>query len=194
MLCLFRLGIITASATSKANTTRSMTVDGQSEPKPQTRSWLLPIGCGCFGCLGIVGIAIVFGASGFISVVQELVKSTGTYQTYQIAAERVKTDSNVIQILGDPVSSGWLSKSQEFTEAGIGRTCLRFAITGSQTSGSVYVETQLEQGSWQFHQLMVSINGQPDPIALITPPQNQPQSLCPDFERKDSEEIPATQI
>jgi hypothetical protein len=171
-----------------------MTANGQSEWKPQKRSRLLPIGCGCLGCLGMVGIAIVFGATGFISVVQGLVKSTGTYQTYQIAAERVKTDPNVIRILGDPVSSGWLSKSQEFIEAGVGRTCLRFAITGSQTSGSVYAETQLEQESWQFHQLRVNINGQPDPIALVTPPQNQPQSLCPDFDRDDSEEIPATQI
>ncbi|WP_416671654.1 hypothetical protein [Egbenema bharatensis] len=57
-----------------------------------------------------------------------------------------------------------------------------------------YAETRFEQGSWQFHQLIVSVNGQPNPIALITPAPNQPQPLCPDFDRDDSREIPATPI
>ncbi|WP_416670257.1 cytochrome c oxidase assembly factor Coa1 family protein [Egbenema bharatensis] len=180
---------------SKASlTTESMTVNGQSEQKPQTRSWLLPIGLSCLGCLGMVGIAIFLGAAGFVSVLQGLIKSTGTYQTYQIAAERVKTDDAVSQTLGDPVSTGWLSKSREFSEGETRRTCIRFSVTGSQTSGSVYAETQFEQGSWQFHQLIVSVNGQPNPIALITPAPNQPPFLCPDFDRDDSREIPATQV
>jgi hypothetical protein len=171
-----------------------MTPDNHNEQKPQTRSWLLPIGLSCLGCLGIVGIALFLGAASFVSVLQGLIKSTGTYQTYQLAAERVKTDDAVSQILGDPVSTGWLSKGKEFSEGGTGSTCIRFSVTGSKTSGSVYAEAQLDQGSWQFHQLIINVNGQPDPIALITPPTNQPQPLCPDFDQDDSREIPATQI
>lgn len=157
-----------------------MTADRQSN-SGQNKLWIIPLGCGC-GCLTLVVAVVLFGIGGIASLFTGMVKSTGSYQTYQMASERIKTDPAVIAALGEPISPGWISRTTSQEDAAGGTTCLRFSVTGSRSSGTAYVETERQAGAWNYYQFNVSVNGQSEPIVLIAPPVNRPASLCPDFD------------
>jgi Cytochrome oxidase complex assembly protein 1 len=167
-----------------------MTTDQQppsQAPSGSNRLWLIPLGCGC-GCLSLVVGTVLLGIGGISSLFIGMVKSTGAYQTYQIASERVKTDPVVIAALGEPISPGWISQAKSEEEGSTGKTCLRFSLNGARASGTAYVEAEKEAGAWIYYQFVVSVNGQTQPLVLVKPPANRPPSLCPDF---DAETAPS---
>jgi hypothetical protein len=127
----------------------------------------------------------VFGLFGLGNTVRRVYQSTGTYQVYQIASEAVETSDEAIAALGDPVEAGWTSQSEEFYGANErGQVCMRFTVSGRDRSGSAYTEAQSVQGAWQLHQLILSVNGEPDPVAIV-PLEAEAQPLCPDFDAPD---------
>jgi len=163
--------------------------EGSDRPSPNR--WLIPtllIGC---GCVGLPLLLIVFGVLGVGNTLLRLYRSTGSYQVYQLASETVETDPEVIAALGEPVEAGWASRTEETYETSeSGQVCMRFSVAGGDRSGSAYVEANSREGAWQLHQLVVSVNGEPDPVAVVPLPAEEP-SLCPDFDSPDSFETPA---
>lgn len=157
-----------------------MTTDNRPNSE-QSKLWLIPLGCGC-GCLTLVVAVVLFGIGGIASLFTGVVKSSGAYQTYQIASEQVKTDAAVQSALGQPISPGWIDKVISNENETGGHTCLRFSINGSRTSGTAYVEAEKEAGAWNYYQFVVRVNGQSQPIVLVAPPADRPPSLCPDFD------------
>lgn len=165
--------------------------DGASErDRPARNRWVLPtllIGC---GCIGLPILLVVFGVLGVSNTLVRLYRSTGSYQVYQLAAETVETDDAVIAALGEPVETGWTSRVKETYETSeSGQVCLRFSVTGSDRSGSAYVEATSTAGAWQLHQLVVSVNGESPPVA-VEPLTAEAEPLCPDFDDPDSFDAP----
>lgn len=163
---------------------------GGTGDRPPRHRWVLPavlIGC---GCIGLPILLVVFGVLGVSNTLLRLYRSTGSYQVYQLAAETLETDEAVVAALGEPVETGWTSRVQETYETSeAGQVCMRFSVTGSDRSGSAYVEATSTEGTWQLHQLMVRVNGEPSPVA-VEPLTAEEQPLCPDFDDPDSFDAP----
>lgn len=157
------------------------------DPSDNTNQWVIPIvAVGC-GCIGLPLLAIALGLFGIGNMARRLYQSTGTYQVYQLASEAVQTNATVIETLGSPVETGWTSKSREFYEANdTGKVCMRFNVTGDDSSGSAYAEAQNIAGAWQLHQLVVMVNGQPEPLTVV-PLEPEETPLCPGFDDPDSD-------
>lgn len=155
------------------------------EPR-RNNAWILPVGCAGCGCLLVPLVLLGIGATGLISLTGSLIKSTGAYQTYQLAAEQVEASPQVAAALGTPVSAGWTSKVTSHEDGTSGKACLRFSVSGANRSGSAYAEGERRGGSWHLHQLVVQPNGGDRPLTLVELPPNNPQPLCPDF---DTEEL-----
>jgi Cytochrome oxidase complex assembly protein 1 len=168
---------------------------GQTNPPSSSqwwqRNWLwaVPVGCCGCGCLTI-GFVMLLGTGGLVSLAIALFQASGAYQTYQMAAAQVEQDPAVIDALGTPVAAGWVSNMQSHEDNGAGHACLRFGVSGSQTSGTAYVEAQGKPGAWNVHQLRVSVNGQSEPLVLVAPPATAPAPLCPDFDTEEKQRFP----
>lgn len=150
------------------------------------KRWILPVaalGCGC------VGIPILLAAVGVLGVgttVRRLVRSTGTYQVYQLASSELKADATVQDRLGHPIETGLTTQSREVYDAdGTGKVCLRFRVVGNERSGSAYAEAQSAAGAWQIHQLALTVNGEADAVAIV-PLSDNADPLCPDFDALES--------
>ncbi len=156
------------------------------------RNWKCPVPVGCIasGCLGFLALLglLIAGGAGIYSLLFGLVKSSGPYRTYQMASERVENDPAVIQRLGQPVSVGWMSNTRYKEQGDKGKTCMIFSVSGSKRSGHVYVETIKSADFWNFRQLVVKVDGTPQPIVLVPLPKGDRSPLCPDSEFKDSPE------
>ncbi|MBD2460381.1 hypothetical protein H6G89_04925 [Oscillatoria sp. FACHB-1407] len=166
-----------------------MTTDQQPPSTRNRRLWLIPLGCGC-GCAGLITAIILVSVFGISSLFQGLLKSSGAYQTYQMASERLKTNPAAIAALGEPVSPGWVSNVKTNETPTDGVTCLRFGVNGSRTSGTAYVEAEKVRGAWNYYHFTLNVNGQPEPIVLVKPPADRPPSLCPDFDTETDPSLP----
>lgn len=118
--------------------------------------------------------------AGIWSFFGDAVKSTGSYQSYQMAETRLSQDPKVKELLGAPIDVGWLSKSEEDATDGQSQVCMRVSVTGKANSGMAYLETQKVGASWQWHQLILNVNGQSEPVVLEAADGGP---LCPDFDK-----------
>ena len=133
---------------------------------------------GC-GCLGSIMIAISTGA-GIWNFFSDAVRSTGSYQAYQMAEIRLSNDTQVHKAIGAPIEVSWFSKSHESVKNGRSQVCMRVSVTGDRKSGSAYLETKKVDNSWQWHQLILDVNGEADPLILEAA---DGPSLCPGFDQ-----------
>ncbi len=147
---------------------------------------------GC-GCLFSVAMTVFSTGAGIVGFFGDAVKSTGSYQSHQMAETRLAQDTQVKELLGAPVDVGWFSKSTESAENGQSQVCMRVSVTGKSNSGTAYLETKREGDRWQWHQLVLNVNGQAEPVVLEAP---DGEALCPDFDEPDepdsANELPET--
>ncbi len=136
---------------------------------------------GC-GCLGSIAMAILSTGAGLLGFFGDAVKSTGSYQSYQMAEVRLTQNPQVKALLGPPVDVGWLKKSNEHSDDQDNYVCMRVSVTGKRNSGSAYLETKREGNSWQWHQLVLNVNGQAEPVILEA---LDGESFCPDFDEPE---------
>ncbi|MGF1521726.1 MAG: cytochrome c oxidase assembly factor Coa1 family protein [Leptolyngbyaceae cyanobacterium] len=159
-----------------------------SAPPTKRKPWLAIAGCiGC-GCIGIPILIVGLGIVGLGGTFWSMVRSTGSYQVYQLAAAEVETNAIVTEALGSPVEPGWVLQTREHHDNETGHVCLRFPVTGADLSGSIYAEAQSSESTWQLHQLLLSVNGEAEIVELIPLTQDE-ESLCPDFDDPDSEPV-----
>lgn len=139
---------------------------------------------GC-GCLFWAALTVFTTGAGILGFFGDAVKSTGSYQSYQMAETRLMQDAQVRELLGAPIDVGWFSKSQEKAEDGQSQVCMRVSVTGQNNSGTAYLETKREGDRWQWHQLILSVNDQANPVILEAP---DGEALCPDFDTSEEAE------
>jgi len=132
-------------------------------------------------------ILVVLGAigRGIFSFVSDGFKSSGPYQTYEMATERIESDPVLRERLGEPISTGWTDKVRYHETVDGGKTCLSFSVSGSKDDGIAYVEAFRENDAWEFRELVVSIKGNSALIEVVPPPDDGIETLCPDEEFQD---------
>lgn len=144
---------------------------------------------GCLGCLTVPLLLFGLGTTGLVTFTWSLVKSSGAYQTYELAAAEVENSPQVADALGKPVEAGWTSKVTSHEDGASGKACLRFHVSGGDRSGSAYAEGTRRAGTWHLHQLVVNPNGRDRPLTLMELPADNPQPLCPDFDVEETEPV-----
>lgn len=158
-----------------------------AEPRNRT-PWLAIAGCVGCGCLGMPLLIVGLGIVGLGGTFWQMVRSSGSYQVYQLAAAEVETNAIVAEALGSPIEPGWISQTKEHYNNESGYVCLRFGVTGANLSGSAYAEAQNIESTWQLHQLLLTVDGESEMVKLI-PLSLDEEPLCPDFDDPDPEPI-----
>ena len=156
------------------------------EKRAQPPKWFVLAGCAVGGCVVVPIVAVGLGMAGLGGAVWNLVRSTGSYQVYQLAAAEVETNAIAAELLGNPVEPGWVSQTQEHYDNSSGQVCLRFDVFGADNSGSTYVEAQKVESAWQLHQLLLTVNREAALVKLV-PLSPDAKSLCPDFDNPEPE-------
>ena len=100
-----------------------------------------------WGAIFAVGFFVLFGAL-FFSILYFMSKS----DAYRFAVSRLQTNSEAIQLLGQPIKTGFAFGSIS-TDGDKGKADLNFSAEGPKSKGTVYVEGIKESGQWNFNRL-----------------------------------------
>lgn len=113
----------------------------------------------------VAGILLLAaGAAAMVFVIFSLIKSSGAYAQ---GLERVQQSPEVQQYLGTPVTDGWYVSGNVQVNGPSGWANLAFPISGPNGKGSVFLEAEKAQGTWNFTYLGVDAEGAPDRIVLV---------------------------
>ena len=116
--------------------------------KKHRSSCLIPISCGA-GCLVLIAFVVMI-----LVIVFGFMKSSDVYKT---ALDRAQHSTGVIEVLGEPIESGWFVSGSINTSGSTGNASLEIPITGPNGAGTIHVQAQKSQGKWQFSSLVVEI-------------------------------------
>ncbi|WOD39475.1 cytochrome c oxidase assembly factor Coa1 family protein [Nodosilinea sp. E11] len=158
-------------------------------PPPRRTPWvLIGLGLGC-GCLLVPLVIIGLGLTGIAFTSWRWFQASGTNQTYELAVDRLANDPQAAEILGDSVTSGWMSKviSRAGTEGTV--ACLQFPVSGPQGSGQAYAEGTPQGSTWELHYLTVVVDGGDRSFTVVEPAPDKPARLCPDFDQEESDPL-----
>ena len=121
----------------------------------------MPLGCFSMAVLFVVFVAavalIVFGA----------VKSTDVYKD---ALARAKTHPAVIEVLGSPITEGFLVSGNTNVNGASGEANLSIPIAGPKGNATLYVAARKSLGQWSYSGLVVEIAKTHQRIDLLQRP------------------------
>jgi hypothetical protein len=143
-------------------------MNGQTSPAVAAREswwsrnwkWLVPTGCG--GCLLVVVLLALFGAS-IVAIVFGALKSSDVAQT---AIARAKANPEVISALGTPIDTGMFVSGNINVSGGSGQADLSIPISGPKGAGTIYAVAVKTGGAWEFSTLTVQIKSTGEKIDL----------------------------
>jgi hypothetical protein len=124
--------------------------------------WLLPS-----GCLFVFLLAIGFAAAIFFLVVG-VMKESGAYK---IAVTRARENPAVIEVLGTPITEGWLPSGSAHSVGPGGDANLAIPIRGPKGKATIYVAAMEVVGIWHFNTLAVEIEATHQRIDLNERPR-----------------------
>ena len=122
--------------------------------------WVLPV-----GCLGIIGMVVIFVAA-IIVFVFGAIKSSDVYQQ---AVAKARSNAAVVRELGEPIEPGWLVSGSVNVGNGSGNADLSIPVSGSRKSGTIYTLATKRQGAWEFTTLEMEVDGGNRRINLLAP-------------------------
>ncbi len=158
-------------------------------PPPRRTPWVfMGLGLGC-GCLLVPLVIVGLGFTGMVSVGWRWFQASGVNQTYELAVDRLAQDPQVAELLGDGVTSGWMSKivSQGWAEGAV--ACLQFPVSGQQGRGQAYAEGAPRGSTWELHYLTVVVDGGDRSVNVVEPAPDEPARLCPDFDQEETDPL-----
>jgi len=120
----------------------------------------MPLGCGCFTAV-VLSIA-VFGA-GIFFFVTSLLKNSDPYQH---ALGEVRSNPEATAALGEPIEEGWMASGNISLNGSSGNADLAIPVSGSKSSGDIYVVATKSGGRWTYSTLRLEVDGSPDSIDL----------------------------
>jgi hypothetical protein len=134
-----------------------------------TRNWKWFVPLGCFSmailCVAFIGsiVLIVFSA----------VKSTDVYKN---ALTRAKAHPAVIEVLGSPITEGFLVSGNTNVNGAAGEANLSIPISGPKGKGTVYVAATKSLGRWNYSGLVMEVAKTHQRIDLLqgSAPANPP--------------------
>ncbi|HET7434923.1 MAG TPA: cytochrome c oxidase assembly factor Coa1 family protein [Thermoanaerobaculia bacterium] len=134
-----------------------------AEPPPRRRSnvWTwLACGCGAALLIFLVVIAVIVGG------VFTALRSTTPYRD---AVSRAQNDPRVIEALGAPVKSSWLTTGSINTKDNVGDVDMNISMAGSKKKGTVHVVGHKENDRWEYRSMTMTPDGG-SPIDLLQSP------------------------
>ena len=133
--------------------------------------WLLPLGC--LGSLVVLG----GGIAGLIVLLMSFMRSNGATQG---ALERLQSNPQAIDALGEPIKMGWLLSGSINISGPSGNASLSIPVSGPRGSGTLYVEAEKQAGEWQYERLELGIDGRTQRIDLLPILTFNPQWQLPE--------------
>lgn len=128
--------------------------------------WFVPL-----GCFGTAVLFVVFVGS-VVLIVFSAVKSTDVYKD---ALARAKAHPAVVEVLGSPVTEGFLVSGNTNVNGAAGEANLSIPIAGPKGKGTLYVAAKKSLGQWNYAGLVVEIANTHRRIDLLQPaPTNSP--------------------
>ena len=135
--------------------------------KPQTNwwtrnwKWFVPVGCFSMLVLFVAFVGaialIVFGA----------MKSTDVYKD---ALARARVNPAVMEVLGSPITEGFLISGNTNVNGASGEANLSIPISGPKGKGTIYVAANKSLGRWNYSGLIVEITKTHHRIDLLHSP------------------------
>lgn len=127
---------------------------------PGSRNWRF-VAIGCFSVV-VLGVLIVLGGVGFMSVVTGVERSS---EPHKSAVARAKADHRVTAALGTPISEG-SSFGKTTVVNGSGEADLTIPISGPKGKGTIYVVATKSAGDWTYSKLLVKVDATGETIDL----------------------------
>jgi Cytochrome oxidase complex assembly protein 1 len=118
------------------------------------------------GCLSIALLFVAFAAS-VVLIVFSAVKSTDVYKD---ALARAKAQPAVIEVLGSPVTEGFLVSGNTNVNGASGEANLSIPISGPKGKGTIYVAATKSLGRWNYSGLIMEIAKTHQRIDLLQRP------------------------
>jgi Cytochrome oxidase complex assembly protein 1 len=136
-----------------------------SMPKPnwwkRNWKWFVPLGCFSIVVLFVVFVGLV------VLIVFSAVKSTDVYKD---ALARAKAHPAVIEVLGSPVTEGFLVSGNTNVNGASGEANLSIPIAGPKGKGTIYVSAKKSLGQWNYSGLVFEIAKTHQRIDLLQSP------------------------
>jgi cytochrome oxidase complex assembly protein 1 len=115
------------------------------------------------GCFSMVLLFVAFVASVAL-IIFSAVKSTDVYKD---ALVRAKAHPAVIEVLGSPITDGFLVSGNTNVNAAAGEANLSIPISGPKGKGTVYVAATKSLGRWTYSGRVMEIAGTHQRIDLL---------------------------
>lgn len=127
----------------------------------QNWKWFVPLGCFSIAVLFLIFIGSV------ALIVFSAVKSTDVYKD---ALAKAKTHPEVIEVLGFPITEGFLVSGNTNVNGASGEANLSIPIAGPKGNGTIYVAARKSLGQWNYSGLVVEIAKTHQRIDLLHSP------------------------
>ncbi|MCB1037479.1 MAG: hypothetical protein KDD47_26850 [Acidobacteria bacterium] len=126
--------------------------------------WTCGIGGCCLGCVALpLLIVTILGGGAFF-----LARSAGVYQE---ALAMVKEDPRAIELLGEPIETGWQFNGNIQAGDRGGEAEFSVPISGPKGSGMLEVEAKKVAGEWQYEQIRIVPDDGGVPLDLVGGPR-----------------------
>jgi hypothetical protein len=123
--------------------------------------WFVPLGCFSMAVLFVVFVGSV------VLIVFSAVKSTDVYKD---ALARAKAHPAVVEVLGSPVTEGFLVSGNTNVNSASGEANLSIPIAGPKGKGTIYVAARKSLGQWKYSGLVFEIAKTHQRIDLLQSP------------------------
>lgn len=121
-----------------------------SEPKKRSNT-KIAIGV----VLGLVILCCVISVACVGGTVGVAFTAMRQSEPYQVAVERATTNTAVVEALGAPIEPAFLFTGSINQDMNGGTAVFEVPLTGSNASGTLYVDAVLQGGSWTYNVLEV---------------------------------------
>ena len=136
------------------------------QPQPMQRGWLerhpnwkIPIGA----------ITLLLLITGFVFTLLLIVLgSFHSSNVYQQAVARAGQSPRVRESIGEPLRTGWVVSGRLNVNGNSGSADFTAPISGPKGNAAIRAIASKNHGVWRFSCLQVTVEGQADPIDLLT--------------------------
>lgn len=115
-----------------------------------------------FGLGIFVGFTLLVGIGSYS--VMSLMKNS---DAYQLTMKELRSNSQVISVLGEPIKSGWFITGNIKFSGTEGAANFSIPVSGPNGSGTVISRSTKIAGEWKIFLMIVRVDGNPTPIVLI---------------------------
>jgi hypothetical protein len=135
-------------------------------PEPMQKSWLerrplWKIPLGCLTLLLLIGVSVLV----LLTVVTASFRNS---DVYKLALAKASENSQVRELIGEPIRPGWLISGQMNVSGSTGNANLLIPVSGPRGKGAIRAVARKSAGVWLFTCLQFTIEGQPASIDLLS--------------------------